>query len=385
MDELGIAPEARAILARAKAFARDEVAPYATNWELKREFPRATFEKGARMGLAGLMIAKDLGGLGISHRAAAQVYEEVARACLPFCFTLFVQHNVAAGIAAFGNPSQKDRYLQPMLRGERIGAFCLTEPGVGSDAASISTIARQRNGGWVLEGEKAWVTNGSVADVLSIYAQTDPAIRSRGIACFLVDTQRPGVKRTAPYSMMGGHVMGVNGIRLSDCRVEPDGVLREPGAGFKGAMAGINRARTMIAAMCCGILHTCLEVSLAYARTRTAFGGVIADLQGLQFELADVATDLEASRALSYQAAALLDQGRSAAVEAAHAKKFATRAAFHGIAVCMRAMGANGYRFESPHVRHLASAQMCQYLDGTEEIQNLIIARSLFSSASKNP
>jgi len=381
--DLDKAPEVKALLTRVKEFARDEIAPLAPRWELKREFPRDTFQRGARLGLSGLLIAKDLGGVGLSHVSALQVYEELAGACLPFCFTLFVQHNVAAGIAAFGSAHHKDRYLPPLLSGQRIGAFCLTEPNAGSDAAAISMLASKNGDEWRLDGEKAWVTNGTTADLLSVYAQTDPTLRSRGIACFLVEAG-DGVERGTAYSMMGGHVMGVNAIRFSGCKVPQAAVILEAGSGFKGAMAGINRARTMIAAMCCGILRNCLDASLRYAKSRTAFGRSLSDFQGLQFEFAEVATDLEASRALAFQAALALDAGQSAAISAAHAKKFATQAASRGIAVCLRLMGANGYLLENPHARHLASAQMCEFLDGTEEIQNLIIARSLFATTSNN-
>jgi alkylation response protein AidB-like acyl-CoA dehydrogenase len=380
VSDVELTPGARAIVSRAREFARERVAPFASEWEMTRKFPVCAFREGARLGLAGVLLSEDLGGLGLSHAAAIQVYQELAAACLPFGFSLFVQQNVIAGIATYGGESAIARYVPDMLKGERIGAFCITEPEAGSDAAGIKTTARKTNDGWEIEGKKTWITNGTVADVFSIYAQTDPAAGSRGIACFLVDAVNEGIERDQPYSLMGGHVMAVNGINLNRCKVPDGALLLGPGAGFKGAMAGINRARTMIAAMCCGILGASLDASVRYVSTRRAFGQYLSEFQGLQFELAEVATDLEAAKMLAYRAAYLLDQGQRASVAAAHAKKFATKVAFRGISTCMRAMGANGYLTENPHARHLASAQMCQYLDGTDEIQNVIIGRALLEA-----
>lgn len=374
----------RAFFERVRTFVRERVAPFAADWERRREFPAETFREGACLGLSGLLIRRELGGLGLSHVATAHVLEEVAGACFAFGFTLFVQHNVIAGIARYGTPAQIDRFIMPMLRGKRVGAFCLTEPGTGSDAAAISTAAARRDGGWELDGEKAWITNGAVADVYSIYAQTDASRGWRGIACFLVEGDAPGLRRHGPYALMGAHAMATNGITLERCRVSDDGLLLGPGDGFKGAMAGINRARMAIAAMCCGMLKASLNAAVEYAADRCAFGRPVAGFQGLQFELAEVATELEAARLLAYRAAQLLDCGGAAINEAAHAKKFATRVALRGISTCMRVMGANGLRAEHALGRHLANAQMCQYLDGTDEIQNVVIGRALFRDRGIN-
>lgn len=381
MDEI-LSPDESAFVAQARDFARDRVAPFVAEWERRREFPRDAFREGARLGLTGLLVAKDLGGVALSHVAMARVLEELAGASLAFGFTLFVQHNVLAGIVQNGTRAQIDRFVPAMLQGERIGAFCLTEPGCGSDAAAIATTARRKGDGWRLDGEKAWVTNGAVADIFSVYARADESRDWRGIACFLIEEPAAGLRRGAPYALMGAHVMATNGISLDGCEVPADALLLGPGYGFKGAMAGINRARTAIAAMCCGMLRASLAAAVGATASRRAFGRPVAGFQGLQFELADVATDLEAARRLAYRAAWLLDRGEKAIVEAAHAKKFATRAALTGISTCMRAMGATGFRADHGLGRHLADAQMCQYLDGTDEIQNVVIGRALFGGRS---
>lgn len=375
-DELNA--DHRAVVERVRRFARDRITPAAAEWERRREFPAAAFREGAGLGLTSLLLAKDRGGMGLTHGAAASAFAGLAGACFPFGFTLFVQYNVIAGIAAYGDDATVARLLPAMMAGERIGAFCLTEPGVGSDAAAIATQATKIDGGWRLDGEKAWVTNGTVADVLAVYAQTDPTLGWRGIACFLVDGDAAGLLRGTSYALLGGHALGTNSISFADCRVADDALLLGPGYGFKGAMAGINRARAVIAAMCCGMLRASLDMTIEYAAGRNAFGRPIAGFQGLQFALADVANELEAAQALTDRALRLLDRGGKAVVESAHAKKFAVRVALSGISVCMRAMGANGLRAEYPLGRHLASAEICQYLDGTDEIQNIIIGRDLF-------
>ncbi len=369
--------EEQALVETARRFAGDAVAPHAGRWEEERRVPVETLREAADAGLCGLLVRRDAGGAGASHTAAARVCEELAQACMAFTFGLVVHNNLAANIARNGTPEQIARYLPAMLRGKRIGAFLLTEPGAGSDAAAIQTAADKTGDGWVIDGDKAWITNGAVADTLSVYAQTDAEMGWRGIACFLVEGDNPGVERQPAYALMGGHAMGTNGMRFRDCRVASTDMLLGPGDGFKASMAGINLARTLLAACCCGVLRASLGRAIDYAAERRAFGQSTLDFQGLQWKLCDVATDLEAARLLTYRAAAVLDGGGGAIVEAAHAKKFASRAAFSGVGTCMQAMGAAGFRRDHPLARHLASAKMAHYLDGTTEIQDVVIGRHL--------
>ncbi len=371
----------QALVADARAFAAERVAPFAAQWERDRQVPLETLRAAAEAGLAGLLVPGENGGRGLGTSAAARVFEELAAADMAFAFSLVVHNNLAASIARNGTPEQRERYLPPMLAGRRLGAFCLTEPGTGSDAAAITTRAARAGGGWRIDGEKAWVTNGAVADILSVYVQTEPERGWRGIACLLVDGDAEGLGREPAYVMMGGHAMGTAGLRFSACEVPAANLLLAPGEAFKAAMNGIDAARTFVAAMCCGMMRRGLEVALDYAASRRAFGRATIDFQGLQWMLADVATDLEASRLLAYRAAALLDRGEGATVAAAHAKKFATRAALKRLSDCMQALGAAGYRSDQPLGRHLACAKMAQFLDGTTEIQNVVIGRALVGRA----
>jgi alkylation response protein AidB-like acyl-CoA dehydrogenase len=369
------------LIDRAAAFTRDAVAPHAQSWERDRVMPVETFRAAAAQGFCGMMVPRDQGGLGIPFSAAMGVFEEIATACMAFAFSLEVQNNTARSIATSGSPDQVARYLPGLLSGDIIAAFLLTEPGAGSDAAAITTTARRDGDGWVISGDKAWVTNASTADLLCVFAQTDPeqANRSdkwRGIATFLVEADHPGVERLAAYELMGGHAMGTGGFSFTDCRVGGDALFRGPGVGFKEAMRGIEVARAGVATLCCGMMRAGLDTALAHAAERRAFGRATIEFQGLQWMLADVATDLEAARLLTHAAAQAIDDGHGT-VAASHAKKFATRAALKGLADCMQVMGAAGYKADHPLGRHLACAKMAHYLDGTTEIQNLIIARDL--------
>jgi alkylation response protein AidB-like acyl-CoA dehydrogenase len=373
-----LSPREAAVVERARAFARDHVAPCAARWERERLTCESTLRAAARDGLAGLLLPESQGGSGLSLLAGARVFEELAAAHLPFAFSLVVHANLVRALGALGGAALREAWLARLLSGESIGAFCLTEPGAGSDAAAIRTRAARDAGGWRVEGEKAWVTNGAFADLASVYAQSDPTAGWRGVVALLVPLRAPGVERTAPYDILGAHAMGTNGLRFAGAVVAGDALLAPPGEGFRAALAGIDVARVLLAAMCVGVLGASLEHAVAYARERRAFGRTIAEFQGLQWSLADAATDLAAARALADEAARRLDAGVEARVAAAHAKKFATGAARRGVAACMQAMGAAGLHADHPLGRHLVGAQVSEYLDGTTGIQNVVIARDLF-------
>lgn len=363
----------------ARTFAAEVIAPNAEHWERLGRVPFEAIEQAAEAGLCGLMVPKALGGLGLGVGGMAAVMEILASACMSTAFSLVVHNNLAAHIARHGSRAQIDRYVAAMVRGHRIGAFLLTEPQAGSDAQAIRTRAERVDGGWILSGDKAWVSNGTFADVLSVYAQTEPGAGARGIASFLVEAGAAGVQRDNAYPLMRGHALGAGGFSFDGCKVSDDMMLLGPGEAFKAAMSGIDAARINVAAMCCGSLRMSLAEAIEYADRRQAFGQSTLDFQGLQWMLADVATDLEAAKLLTVHAADLMDAGGAATLAAAHAKKFATRVAFSGIADCMQAMGAAGYSAEYCVARHLAGAKMAQFLDGTTEIQNVVIGRDLRS------
>ncbi len=380
-DELGLGPHERRAIDTAAAFAHDVVAPAAASWEAARSLPREVVTEAAGAGLAGLLAPTDVGGAGVGVVAMARIMEQLAAADLAFAFVLVVHNNLVGSIARRGRDHQRAALLGPMIAGERLGSFLLTEPTGGSDAAALRTTAApdRAGSGWQLDGDKSWITSATHADVLAVYAQTDAYAGWRGIAAFLVDADRPGVVRTEPYAMLGAHAMGAGGFAFRAVRLVEEDLFVPVGQGFRAAMEGIDAARAVVAAMCSGMLADALGRAVAHTRQRAAFGQKVADFQGVQWMLADVATDLVAARRLAYDAARAVHNGAAdASVAAAHAKKFATRVALGGIAQCMQVMGADGLRQDHPLARHLAAAKVTQYLDGATEIQNVVIARSLF-------
>ncbi len=367
----------QSIIDTAAEFGRDTIEPNAETWDADGQVPRSFFAAAGALGLCKLIVPVTHDGLGLSVTAMARVNETLARHCMATCFTLTVHNNIANVIARNGTPEQIAEYLPRLMRGESIGGFLLTEPGVGSDATAVTTQADKTATGWVVNGSKAWVSNGVNADVLATWVQTEAGSGSQGIACFLIDADNPGAIRGAPYALLGGHTLGTAGFDFADCALDDAALMIEPGQAFRAAMKGIDLARVNVAAAGCGLLQRALSEAIDYTAARPVFGQHVSDFQGIQWMLADAATDLEAARLLTYYASALIDDGKDATVAAAHAKKFATRAAFNRIGECMQTMGATSLSRERPMARNLAAAKMAQFLDGATEIQNVVIARSL--------
>jgi len=302
-DELPLAPEEVRLLEAARAFSRREVGPNGARWERERAYPRDAIRAAAALGLARIQVPAAHGGLDLRFRAKLRIVEEIARDDFGFAFALVNTHNAASRLARDGNDSQRARFLGGLMRGELIGAVSLTEPGAGSDFAAIATRAERVAGGWRLNGEKAWLTNGAAVDMVMVYAQTDPSARAKGIAAFVVDAGRDGFERGAPYALAGAHTIGAAGFRLVDYFAADEDLFYAPGAGFRNALVSITGARIYVAAMCCGMVGEGLALALARAREHGTFGRPLIERQGLRWMLADVATDLEAARLLTYRAA----------------------------------------------------------------------------------
>ena len=369
------------IIDEAITFATEHLEPMAETWERERRFAAEGFAALAAAGLTGLLVPTELGGRGAGPVALARVLEELAAVDLAAAFSAVVHNNMARAVATSDNQRLIDGLLPRLLSGETLGAFLLTEPGAGSDAAAITCRAVRHGDEWVVDGQKAWVTNASHAGALNLYAQTDPDLGHRGIVSIVVDPDLPGVTRTEPYELMGAHAMGTGGFEFDAVRVPVANTLVPVGRAFAAAMVGIDLARVLVGAMCCGMLRRSAGGGPApHRRARPLFGVTVADKQGVQWMLADVATDLEALRLLTFRAARQLQDGNDATLAAAHAKKFAARTAQTRIADCMQVMGAAGYRRGpgNPLPRHLAAARLTGYIDGATEIQNVVIARRLW-------
>jgi alkylation response protein AidB-like acyl-CoA dehydrogenase len=295
--------------------------------------------------------------------------EELARFDFAFPFALVNHHNALVRVAR--SPGDVARRLVPrMLTGELIGCSAYTEPGHGSDLSGIVTTAHQSEIGWTLQGAKRWITNAAVADVFITLAQTDAGRRSQGMASFLIESNRPGFTREPAIELDGCHTIGAGGFRLERYVAPDDALLDPPGEAFRHAMAGINGARTYVAAMCAGMLDSAIELAIEYGADRRAFGRSLLEFQGLRWSLVDAQTDLAALRLLIYRAARRIDAGEDAEVDAARAKKFSGERTLPHLAACVQALGANGLAAEHPLVRHMLAAKVACFTDGTTEIMN---------------
>lgn len=380
---LDLSDAEREFLARVTKFADEHVGPKAQIWEDERRMPVDVLRAASKAGFAGLEVPETLGGFGGRFRLKVRVAEELSRHCFAFAFSLINHMGLAGKIARDAPEELARKYLPEMLSGDAIGCTALTEPAAGSDFSAITTSAKKVKGGWLLNGEKAWITNAAHADLMFLYAQTDPDAGWRGVAGFLVDGREDGVTRLPPFKIMGGHAIGAGGFVLEDHFVPDVRLMSLPGDGFKAAMAGVNAARTYVAAMCCGMTEAAITLAARYAANRTAFGGNIADFQGLRWQLADAQTDVEAARLLAYRATLSVESRENAELDAAHAKKFAAHMADAHLPRIMQVMGAAGLRREYSLGRQIACARIANYVDGTTEIQNERIARALFKQAEK--
>ncbi|MFV0295922.1 MAG: acyl-CoA dehydrogenase family protein [Hyphomicrobiaceae bacterium] len=358
-------------IARAQQFGDEHVKPNAAHWERQRQpgLPRDVVSAWAKSGLLTACVPADLGGGGASFLAKVGISEVIARHCLPSSFALINLLNAPLRLVQAGTDDQRRRFLPGLMRGDTIIALALTEPQSGSDFAATATRAERTAEGWRLTGRKAWVTHSTLANLGIIYAQTDPGLRGRGIAAFLVDLRADTCTFSEPYALEVGSVAGICDLTLENAVVPEADVLMQPGEAFGKALGSINAARTHVAAMCCGMVSEALAIATAYAANRKAFGKPLTGHQGLRWKVADIAADLEAARLLTYQAADLVGAGKDAVAAAAIAKKVAAEMAMRTLPECMQILGANGLRSEYPLARHMLAAKIAAFADGTNEIQ----------------
>ncbi len=364
----------------AAQFRREVIKPNAASWEAAKCQPVGALRQAADAGLFKLETPPEAGGFGLSFLTKLAVCEEMSRGDMAFTFALINTQNVASKLATGGNARHIADYVPRILAGDLFAATALSEPGAGSDFAGITTQAVKVDGGWELTGEKGWITNGEIAELFVTYAKCDrgdPDAGWRDVGSFLVDATKPGFSRVEPYALAGGHAIGAGGFKLDRFFVADADVLGGPGDGFKSAMSGVNGARVYVAAMCAGIVADALEKAVRYGASRSTFGKPLLEHQGLKWSLANVATELEAMRALTHAAGVLIDAGEDAVTPAAQAKKFATERAVPLIETCLQAMGANGLRDEYGLGRHLISAKILGYTDGSIEMMNERIGAAL--------
>lgn len=377
--DFSLDPSLQAIGTRAREAAEELVAPHARSSDEQGVFRRDVIAALAERGFLALSLPRRYGGSEEGNLAMSLVYEEMGRVDSSVRGFLAVQVGlVSQCLLDWGSEEQKERWLPALGRGEAIGCYCLTEPGAGSDAASITTRARRDGGGWVLDGEKHWITNGNAADVAIVFTTVDPALRSRGITAFLVPTGTAGFERRP----MPGRELGHRGsdhasITLDGIRVGSDALLGEEGGGFKIAMSALDHGRLGVAAGAVGILQACLDASTSFARSRRQFGKRIGDFQMVAAAIADMAADTAAARLLVRQAAWLADMGQRNTDAVSIAKLFATEAAVRAADAAVLLHGGRGYSSEYPVERFYRDVKGLQIYEGTSHIQRIIIARSL--------
>jgi len=365
---MALSAEETALLEHAADFAREVVAVQAPTWERERRIGREAVLEAARLGLTRLEVPTAWGGLGMSFCCKARLADILGAADFAFTMSLLNTHNVAAKLAREAPPQVARRYVPGLLEGSLIGCTALTEPGAGSDFAAIETRATRIAEGWRIDGTKAWITNASDADVVLLYAQTEPGSGGRGIAGFVIDARRAGFVRAPAFALAGQHAIGTGGFRLAGYVAHDDEMLQPPGRAFKAALGSINGARTYIAAMSCGMTGEALRVASQYGEKRQTFGASLASHQGWRWRLAEAASELAACRLMVEHAAALIDAGEDAQLASAQAKLLSTRMAERQLHALSQAMGAEGLREVHPFGRHLIGARVASFVDGSTEM-----------------
>jgi len=366
-----------AIQALARELADAEIAPNAAEWDRDQRFPDELIPKLAELGLMGVCVPEEYGGAGADFLSYVLVLEELSRADAGVGVTVAVHTSATTlPLLAFGTDEQRERFVPPLARGEHLGAFALTEPGSGSDAGSLRTSATLDADGWLLNGSKQWITNGSRAGTFVLFARTDSTTAgARGVSCFVLDAEH--VRITREEEKLGLHSSTTSDLVLEDARVGRDRLLHEEGRGFRVAMATLDGGRIGIAAQAVGIAQAAYDVARAYAADREQFGRRIGDFQAIQWKLADMATDIDAARLLTYRAAWLKQEGRPHAADGAKAKLFASEMARRQTAEAIQILGGYGYTREFPVERYYRDAKITEIYEGTSEIQRLVIARSI--------
>jgi alkylation response protein AidB-like acyl-CoA dehydrogenase len=361
----------------ARAFAEAELGNKIAPFDERHEFPHEIVKKLGPLGFLGVVIPEEYGGAGLDYVSYALIVEELCRGDASVGITMWAHNSLCSNhIATFGSPEQKRRYLPPLASGQVLGAWGLTEPGSGSDAAALVTRAELRGGEWVLNGSKAFITNASVASTAVVMARTDGG-RSRGISAFVVERGAPGFTAGKPYRKLGLHASDTAELIFQDARIPAENLLGERGAGFVQAMTVLEGGRIAMAAMGVGIAQAAVDQAAAYMRQRTAFGKALADFNGLQGMIADLATEVEVARLLTLRAAYLKDIGRPAMHAAAMAKLFASEAAMKAATKAVQIHGGAGYITEFPVERIFRDAKLTEIGEGTSEIQRMVIAREI--------
>lgn len=376
--DFSLTEEHKLIEQTAREFAQKEVARDAAERDRDEAFPHHHVEKMAELGFMGMMVDPEYGGGGMDTISYVIVIEELSKADASVGVICSVNNSlVCFGIDEYGTVEQKQKYLAPLAKGERLGAFCLSEPDSGSDAAAMKTTAKLDGDHYILNGTKNWITNGKHADYFVMTALTDPPKGHKGISTFIVDKNFEGFRVGKKEKKLGIRSSDTVSIIMEDCVVPKENLLGSEGQGFKIAMETLNGGRIGIAAQALGIAQGSLDAAVHYSKERTQFGKPISKFQAIQFKLANMEAQINAARLLTYQAAWVKDQGRAYAVEAAKAKLFASEVAVAASTEAVQIYGGYGYLKDYPVERFMRDSKITEIYEGTSEIQRLVIARGL--------
>ncbi len=362
----------------ARDFAEGELGEKIAPYDARHEFPHEIVAKLGPLGFMGVLVPEEYGGAALDYISYALIVEELNRGDASVGITMWAHNSLCTNhILMFASPEQKARYLPPLASGQVLGAWGLTEPGSGSDAAALRTRADVRDGGWVLNGSKAFITNASVGGTAVVMARTDADKKSKGISAFVLDKGMPGFSAGTPYRKLGLHASDTAELIFEDARVPAGNLLGARGEGFVQAMKVLEGGRIAMAAMAVGIAQAAVDQAVKYMKQRSAFGRTLAEFNGLQGMIADLVTEVETARLLTLQAAYLKDTGRPAMHAAAMAKLFASETAMKAASKAVQIHGGAGYITEFPVERIFRDAKLTEIGEGTSEIQRMVIAREI--------
>src|SRR5271167_4661020 len=372
---LELSEEQRLLQKSVREFAESEVRPLAKELDETGHFPRELFKKAAELGLTGVAFPESAGGAGFDHIAYTIVIEEISRCCASTGVILSVQNSLYCDpIHRYGTVEQKQKFLLPYARGEKIGCYALTEPQAGSNAAALQTKAVKQGDKYILNGTKAWITNGGAADAAIVYVNTQPEKGEKGITALIVEKGTQGFSVGKEEKKLGINATACSELVFTDCVVPASNRIGDEGEGYKVALSTLDGGRIGIASQATGIAQGAFEAALSYAQQRQAFGHPIADFQAIQFMLADMATEIDAARLLARRAAWKQDSGSRFTMEASVAKLFASEMATRVTHKAIQVHGGNGYSSEYPVERAYRDTRITEIYEGTSEIQRLVIA-----------
>ena len=361
-----------------RSFAQERLAPFAAEWDKTHTFPKDAIQELGELGAMGMVVPEEWGGAGMDYMSLVLALEEIAAGDGSTSTIVSVQNSLACGITLkYGTTAQKEEWLKPLARGEKLGCFCLTEPHTGSDASAITTRADRDGNDFVLNGVKQFITSGKHADVAIVLAVTDKAAGKKGISCFLVPTNTPGFIVARLEEKMGQHASDTAQILFENCRIPASCLMGSEGEGYKIALSNLEAGRIGIAAQAVGMARSALDAAVAYAKDRITFGVPIIEHQAVNFRLADMATQLDAARLMVWRAALLKDAGKPCLTEASMAKLFASEVAEKVCTDAIQIHGGYGYVSDFPVERIYRDMRVCQIYEGASDIQRLVIGRAL--------